>query len=132
MTQAIYVSEEVFGRLNRAAEALQRPVAEVAERALATGLPPDVLDVPAEFRADLLALERLPDDALWQAVRSSTPAASWSRHAALLERNAQGQLTGDEQRELSHAREAADRRLIRRAHAAALLRWRGHAVPPNL
>jgi hypothetical protein len=129
MAQTIEVSDEVFERLSRAAGALRRPIRDVAEQALATGLPPDVDDVPAAFRGDLIALEELPDEALWQVLRDSSGDTARTRHEELLARNSAGNLSAAERAELTHARDEADRVVLRRAHAAALLRWRGHVVP---
>jgi hypothetical protein len=60
-----------------------------------------------------------------------------SRHADmrrwqdLLDKRADsGALTPDETTELARMRSEADCLTLRKAHAAALLRWRGHVLPP--
>lgn len=97
--------------------------------AVAVGCPPNWEDVPAEFQADLAALERLNDEALWQ-IAGSRFDADMERHQELLDRNAAGTLTDVEQRELMQRRMEADRFMLRKGYAAALLRWRGHKLPP--
>lgn len=61
-----------------------------------------------------------------------------ARHFELLERNKEHALTPAEQMELAELRlprggncfaPQADLFMLRKAHAAALLRWRGHRVP---
>jgi len=129
MTQAILVPDELYERLHVAAASVRRPVDEVAARVLSAGLPPGTDDVPASMRDALRRLEAADDAALWEVWHSRLPDAQSFRHAALLEKNAAGALTAGERRELSRLRRSADQLLLKRAHAAALLRWRGHAVP---
>jgi len=129
VTQAILVPDELYDRLNAAAAAARQPVHEVAARVLYAGLPPSVDDVPASMRETLRRLEKSDDETLWQVWHSRAPEAQRSRHSALLEKKANGAITAEERRELSRLRRRADQLMLKRAHAAALLRWRGHRVP---
>jgi hypothetical protein len=129
VVQTIQVSDELYRRLQRTAEATHQPIEHVVEQALSAGLPPSAEDVPPAFRADVHGLEELGDDDLWAIWRTTASAQEAARHHSLLDRQAANTLTSDERKELGRLRHEADRRLIRRAHAAALLRWRGHAVP---
>jgi predicted transcriptional regulator len=131
MVQTIPVPNDLFERLQRTAEALHAPLEEVARKALTAGLPPGVEDVPPEFRADVEELDRYTDEALWTVWRSVLSAEHDARHDALLALSGDRELTDMEQAELAELREEADRLLLRRAQAGALLRWRGHAVPIN-
>jgi hypothetical protein len=97
--------------------------------ALKVGSPPNWEDVPAEFQADLAALDRMEDEALWRIARSQKTEADMERHFFLLERNQENLLTEAEQIELANLRTEADRFMLRKAQAAALLRWRGYSVP---
>lgn len=54
--------------------------------------------------------------------------ADVARRDALLARNAAGVLDAAERVELDHLRRAEDIFMLRKAHAAALLGWRGRAV----
>ena len=95
------------------------------------GSPPSWNDAPPEFQLDLAGLDKMDDDALWTIARSRRERAELVRYDELLERNAGGLLTPAEHDELDRLREEADRFMLRKAHAAALLRWRGHrTVPP--
>ena len=56
--------------------------------AIQVGAPPDWEDAPAEFQADLAALDRLDDDTLWHIARRRQTAAEIVRYQELLEKNA--------------------------------------------
>ena len=74
-------------------------------------------------------MDRLSDDDLWQVVRAKQSAMEAARYNELLARNQEVALTAPERLELNDLRSASERLMLRKAHAAALLRWRGHAVP---
>lgn len=98
--------------------------------ALRVGSPPSWDDAPSEFQADLAAMDRLDDDALWKIARNRQTAVEMERYDILLKRNRNGALTEAERLELVALRNEADGFTLRKAHAAVLLRWRGHNVPP--
>jgi hypothetical protein len=106
--------------------------------ALKVGSPPDWENAPDEFQADLAALDRLEDEALWKIATGHKTEEEMARHFELLERNKEHTLTSAEQVELVELRlprrgncfaPQADLFMLRKAHAAALLHWRGHRVP---
>lgn len=103
---------------------------ELTVQLFTTGnLPPSLDDVPADLRKNLLILQTLNDDALWAAARSKLPPVQQTRLETLLARNSAGLLTEAEQEELAHLGEETDRLTLRKAHAYALLRWRGFPLP---
>ena len=57
------------------------------------------------------------------------PSPQQEHHLALLEKNQAASITPEERQELSALRVAADRLMVRKAYAWAILRWRGHPVP---
>jgi predicted transcriptional regulator len=124
----LQLPDQLYQRLIHTAQATQQPLEKVILRAITTGSPPDWEDVPAEFQADIAALDRLNEDALWSIARSCKTAAELERYDDLLERNREKILTPEERLELTELRQEADRFMIRKAQAAALLRWRGHLV----
>jgi len=97
---------------------------------IAVGSPPGWDDAPAEFQADLAALDRLGDEPLWRIARSRKTEADMERYQELLDKNANGILSADERDELVRLRVESDRFMPCKAHAAALLRWRGCQVQP--
>ena len=52
-----------------------------------------------------------------------------ARYDEFLDRGAAGLLSEPERSELGAMRQDTDRFILRKAHAAALLRWLGHAMP---
>lgn len=126
----LQLPEYLFVRLQHAAQAMRQPLDEVLVRAVEVGSPPIWDDVPAAFQTDLAALDKLDDESLWRIARSKQTGQDWTRYHALLESNAAGAISAEERAELTRLRTEADRFMLRKAHAAALLRWRGHQIPP--
>lgn len=122
--------ETLYQRLVSAAKATRRPLEEVLLRALRVGSPPGWEDAPEEMQAELSALDRLDDDSLYRIARERWSPADVARYDELLERHADGQLSEEERGELAQMRDAHDRLVLRKAHATALLRWRGRSALP--
>lgn len=120
--------EALYLRLEQAARAMQQPLTDVVLRAVEIGSPPTWEDVPAEFQADLAALDRLDDQALWQIARSQQQETA--RYQQLLDENASGEILPASRTELTALRTEADRQMLRKAQAVAILRWRGHQLLP--
>ena len=129
-TVTLHLPEHVFLRLQHMAQATQQAFDAVVLRALQVGAPPSWEDAPAEFQADLAALDRLDDATLWHIARQRQTAAEMERYQDLLEKNANATLSDAERAELTQLRTAADRFMLQKVQAAALLRWRGHPMPP--
>jgi len=128
-TVTLQLPESLYARLQQAAHATRRSLDDVLLHAVQVGSPPRWDDAPAEFQADLAALDRLDDDALWQIVRSHKSEEDMERYQALLDKNADSGLSADEREELAGLRVEFDRAMLCKVHAAALLRWRGYSVP---
>jgi hypothetical protein len=122
--------ESLYIRLKQIADATEQSLIDIALRAVQIGSPPGWEDAPAEFQTELAALDRLDDTSLWHVARAHQSEADATRYQALLDNNAAGSLAVSERDELNQLRQAADRLMLRKAHAAALLRWRGHVIPP--
>jgi hypothetical protein len=129
-TVKLRLPESLYIRLQQAADATRRPLDDILLHAVQVGSPPMWDDAPAEFQADLAALDRLDDEALWCIARSRKSDTEMERYQELLDKNANGTLAAEEREELVKLRIEYDRFMLRKAHAAALLRWRGHQVPP--
>jgi predicted transcriptional regulator len=130
MSEAITLQlpDRLYQRLVNTAQATRRPLEAVIVQALEVGAPPDWEDIPEAFQAEVAALDRLDDAALWQIARSCKLAAEMTRYDELLDRNQAGLLIPEERLELSELHQSADRLMICKAQAAAILRWRGHQV----
>jgi hypothetical protein len=129
-TITLRLPESMYTRLQQAARATGRSLDDVLLHAVQVGSPPRWDDVPAEFQADLAALDRLDDEALWHIARSRKREADMERYQELLDKNANGVLSTEERDELVRLRAEFDRFMLCKVHAAALLRWRGYQVPP--
>jgi len=129
-TITLRLPESLYTRLQQAARATHRSLDDVLLHAVEVGSPPRWDDAPAEFQADLAVLDRLDDETLWRIARSRQTEADMERYQELLDKNANGTLSGEERDELVRLRVESDRFMLCKAHAAALLRWRGYQVPP--
>jgi len=127
-TVTLDLPDALYQRLKRTAQATKQPLEEVMLHALNLGSPPAWDDVPPEFQLDIAGLDRMDDEALWKIAKSRKTAAEFARYEELLDRNAEGLLTPEERAELQRLRHEHDLFMLRKAHAAALLRWRGHPV----
>jgi hypothetical protein len=124
----LQVPDRLYQRLVNTAQATQRPLESVIMRVLEVGAPPDWEDIPAEFQADVAALDRLDDAGLWQISRGYKTAEEMTRYDELLDRNQAGMLSSAERLELAALRQENDRQMICKSQAAVILRWRGHQV----
>jgi len=127
----VNLPESVYLRLQQVAQGTQQSLSEVLAHAVKVGSPPSWDDVPAEFQADLAVLDRLDDDSLWQIARSKQSDDDMMRYQVLLDKNADETISELERVELTQLRVESDRLMLRKAHAASLLRWRGHQLPPS-
>ena len=129
-TITLDLPENLYLRLQQTAEATRQSLDTVLMRALQVGSPPTWETAPAEFQADLAALDRLDDAALWRITRARSTAEQMDRYQELLDRKANETLSASERNELAQLRINQDREMLRKAHAASLLQWRGHQIPP--
>jgi hypothetical protein len=122
--------EDLYLRFKHTAQATGQSLTEVLLHAVQVGSPPKWEDAPARFQTDLAVLDRLEDEALWRIARKRRTEADVARLQELLDKNANDQLTEADRMELARLGTEADRFMLCRAHAAALLHWRGHILPP--
>lgn len=129
-TITLTLPEKLYVRLQQVAQATQQSLDEVFLRVIQVGSPPGWDDVPAEFQADLAALDRLDDTALWRISRKKQSAEDMTIYQDLLAKNAAGTISAQECQTLRQLRTEADRFMLCKAQAIALLKWRGHIIPP--
>jgi hypothetical protein len=130
MTQTVTLElpETIYLPVQRMAEATRQPVSSVLLRALRASLPP-LEGLSSSLTAELVNLEKLDDDALWQIMLSRVSADKQSKLSRFLQKNKQGNLTESERIELAALQSEADRVMLRKARAAVLLRFRGRRLP---
>ncbi|MDM8537605.1 hypothetical protein QUF70_12680 [Desulfobacterales bacterium HSG17] len=122
--------ENIYIRLQQAAQATKQSLDQILLRVIQKGSPPGWDDIPAEYQADLAALERQDDTTLWHIARFHQNKADYNRYQDLLDKNSNETISNSEQNELNKLRGESDRFMICKAHAVALLQWRGHQIPP--
>ena len=129
-TVTLHLPETIYQRLQAVAATTRQPLETVIFQTIQGNLPPALDDLPPEMAEELAAWPTMSDAALWRVVRETPPPAQWRRHQALLNRNEAGPLTAGEREELDQLRDNVDRFVVRRSYALALLKWRGHTLPP--
>ena len=120
------VPDAVYIRLRQAADATSQPVEEMLINHLISAFSDPLPALPPDEEAELDALNHLSDDALWTIARERLPSSVQERMADLMEHNSLGRISADERGELEGLVERADRLMLRRAEANAILRQRGH------
>jgi hypothetical protein len=128
MQLTINLPEPAFQRLSRLAELTHQPLSDLVIQSIAGNLPPAIETAPAEIQAELLTMQTLSVEALRQIAQSQIPSVQQERHVTLLERNQESLLIGAEQQELQELSLAADQLMLKKAHACAILRWRGQPI----
>ena len=96
----IQLPDSLYQRLHNVAVASGWKLEEVVIQTIRSGMPPSLIKVPEKYHNELLALNKLDDQMLWDACQKKSDEAD---HAGL--------------------------GLLRRAYAYALLKWRGHPLP---
>ena len=125
----VELPERIFRLLTQIAELTQQSPEALAAQSISGNLPPSVENALPEIQAELLAMQRLSVDELLEIAHSQIPPDQHERHLVLLEKNSAASITPEERQELNELRLAADRLMIRKAYAWAVLRWLGQRVP---
>lgn len=126
----VELPEAVFQQLVRIAEATSQPLEILAAQSITSNLPPDSDNAPPEMQAELLRMQTLSIDELLKIAQTQVEFEQQARHTAMLEKNQTDEISPEERQELSKLRSAVDRLMVRKAYAWAVLRWRGHRIPP--
>ncbi len=130
-TVRIHIPEQLLVRFRRAAEEASQPLEAVILRSIEGNPPPPTLsEIPEDARDAISGLQALDDDGLWREARGMMDKAEQERLTSLLEEGSRGTLGVAERAELEQLAERADVMTIVKAYALALLRWRGHPMPP--
>ncbi len=125
----VQIPEQLYRRLERMAKLTHLSPEEVLAKMLDSSVPLLPESWPEQMRDDLLELESLSDDELWQVARRVASAEQIEEHHRLLEKNSAGTLTDAERAQLERLRKEADRLMVRKAYAYVLLKWRGYRLP---
>jgi hypothetical protein len=126
MTEQITLTlpEDISARVRQIAETTSQPVEQIVLdhlKSLSIQLPA----LPPDDQAELDALHHLSDDALWTIAREQVPENVQARAHTLMDKNSHGTITDAEATELEKLVQRADRVMLRKAEAAAILKKRG-------
>lgn len=129
-TRTIEVPEALYTQLEQRAQAAAQSVDVVVIRTLASSLQqaPEP-DLPQAVQDELAAMEHLSDQALWAIARSTMNSDSLALYDGLRDRKEEGSLTPEGQQWLARLTQDADALALRKAHAYARLKSRGHQLP---
>jgi hypothetical protein len=125
----IDLPEAIFHQLIRWAEATRQPIEALVAQSVVSNLPPMVEQGSAELQAELLNMQALSVEDLLAIAHSQIDPAVHQQHVVLLEKNQEGDLTGDERQNLMALQAVCDRLMLRKAYAWSMLRWRGYPIP---
>ena len=129
-TITLALPEPIYQHLQNQAQITTRPLNDVIFQILSQTLPPEVEDdLPFNYRIELESMAHLSDDVLWQIAQSTMNQDKVALYDILLARHKTGQLTPIGQKWLTQLREDAEQLMLRKAHAYAIIKNRGHQLP---
>lgn len=127
-TITLSVPDNIYQQLERTAHATDQPLETVVLAALHASLPP-LEGLPPDLARDMTELEQLPNDLLQRVLLETVPANQQAELEALLLAQQARTLVPFEQARLTQLQQQADQTMLRKARAAALLRFRGQRLP---
>lgn len=132
MTEPIVltVPEKIANLAREIAETTNQPVEDVLIDQLKK-LSPPVPVLPPDEQAELEVLHHLSDDTLWTIAREQMPEDVQARAHELMDKNSVDTITDEEYAELEQLVERADRLMLRKAKASAILQNRGYSFTQN-
>ncbi len=126
----IELPESIVHRFVQMAEATHQPLEDLIAQSVVSNLPPSAENAPLDLRAELMEMQVLSVDELLAIAQTQASAIQHKNHVQLLEKNQAEGLSAEDQRDLTKLRQTADRLMLRKAYAWAILRWKGHRTPP--
>ncbi len=125
----IQLSDVVYQYLQKVSTFTKQPLEALVQQSVEGNLPPRITNTPFELQQELLAMQTDSVQELQKIANSQCTLFDTNRHLELLEKNSAGAITPAEQIELAALRQQADRLMVRKAYAWALLRWHGQPIP---
>jgi hypothetical protein len=125
----LQLPETLYKQLARQAEAEHRSIDDYVRETLSRRIAPLVPledDLPMSLRVEFEAMEQLSDASLWSIARSTVSEQNLAEWDALLNAAQQRTLSVDEERRKQQLGREYDETILRRAHAAMLLKSRGY------
>lgn len=130
-TITVTIPEMLFLQLEAAARSSAQSLDAVVARSLERNIPPHLAALlPIELRDELGAMEHLSDEALRAIALSMAPAERGAQTDDLIALKQSGTISPNQQAQLTALRAESEALMVRKAHAFALLKGRGHTLPP--
>lgn len=126
-TITLRLPEMLYRQVEHRAQRMRRSVEDELIIVVSTALP-TTDNLPLDIAGDLAQLTFLTDAELWQAAQTTLPSRDSERMQALMFKRQRDELTVAEEREAQRLAHRADRTMLVRSQAAALLKDRGHDV----
>ncbi|MFP4394311.1 MAG: hypothetical protein ACLFTI_03525 [Anaerolineales bacterium] len=127
-TVTLTLPDKLYQPVRRTAQATDQPMEAVLLTALESFLPP-LDELPSDLADELAQMQTWDEEALRRVLLETVPVDQQQAIEALLQRNQAEGLNEVEREELESLQRTADRVMLRKAHAAVLLRFRGRRVP---
>ncbi len=122
--------EGIFQQFARMAKITHQTIESLAIQSISANLPPTIENAPLEMHSSLQAMQTLSIKELLKIAHSQIPTTQQQRHFTLLEENKKTDfMAPHERQELRKLGEKADKLMLKKAYAWALLRWRGYRIP---
>lgn len=128
MKLTINLPDPVFQQLRTTAELTQQSLDDLVLQSIASNLPPNVSEAPPEVQSDLLRMQTLSVEELRRIASAQISPDQQNEYVSLLEKNSEETLLTSEKARLQELRILADQLMLKKAHACALLRWRGKPI----
>lgn len=128
----VELPDPVYQELARMAQLTQQRPEALAAQSISSNLPPSVDNAPLEIQKELLLMQTQSVEELLRIANSKVSELQYQRHVELLFKNQAGSITAEERLELRELGLAADRLMLSKAYAWAVLRWRGHRIPSSM
>ena len=122
------ISEELYNKVKRIADASSESVDDVIRMRLENAMDNPSLTLPPDERAMLEGLRLLSDDPLWAIAREQMAATKQNQMQDLMDKNTQGTITSDEYTLLSGLVEQGQQLTLRKSEAMKILIERGHSI----
>lgn len=124
----VNLPDELYESIRRNAQATNQPLEAMLVTTLRVSLP-SLDGLPVDVADELVRLEALDDDALRAVVHETASESEQDEIEELLDKNREGTLAEVDRARMDALLDAVDRRTLRKARAAVLLRFRGRNVP---
>lgn len=128
-TITISLPDKIYQRLQHAAAIAGKADHELAAQSVQESLPPLMDTIPARYRGELRAMEKLANGELWAIARDSVDEKSQRKLSRLLRKNSLGTITKGERELLAELSSLVDQVMLKKAYALLLLKWRGQRIP---